>query len=276
MTIDNLKRVQDIGLEILIVVDQICKKNNIDYYLFYGTLLGCIRHGGSIPWDGDVDIAMTRENYLKFNNIVNKEIDSSKYVVKLMGSGSPNYVTEIKIGKRNTILCMPGTENCDIMNHVQLDIFCIDPAKIYKKGKRELLLKLWGFLRIIKLNYSEKQLLKIVIDKSSKKNKWLYKLILNISHLLRFIIGEQNIEKIGYCLFVDKTKKSNYYVVAGEKDVWNKDDFKKIEKEYEGIMFPIPSGWDNILHKIYGDYMQYPPEDKRYGKHFSEFIFKEY
>lgn len=276
MTINDLKRVQEIGLELLIVVDQICKKNNIDYYLFYGTLLGCIRHGGTIPWDGDIDIAMTRENYLRFNTIVNEEIDSSKYVVKLMGSGSPNYITEIKIGKRNTVLCMPGTENCDIMNHVQLDIFCIDPAKIYKKDMRNKMLKIWRKLRIIKHNGSEKKLLKIMVDKSSKNHKWLYKLILNVLHFIRFIVGERNIERIGYSMFVDKSGVSNYYNIAGARYLWDKEDFKKTEKEYEGIKFPIPSGWDNILREIYGDYMQYPPEDKRYGKHFSEFIFKEY
>lgn len=276
MTTDDLKRVQEIGFEILQIVDKICKKNNIGYFLFYGTLLGCIRHGGIIPWDGDVDIAMTRENYLKFNTIVHEEIDSSKYVVKIMGSGCPDYITEIKIGKKNTVLCIPGTENCDIMNHVQLDIFCIDSAKAYGKCKRDRLLRLWRILRLIKLNNSEKKLLKILIDKSSKKHKWLYKLNLNVFHFIRFFIGEKNIEKFGYWLFVDKSRTSNYYLVAGEKDLWDKEDFKKTEKAFEGIKFPIPSGWDNILHEIYGNYMQYPPKSERYGKHFSDFIFKEF
>ena len=53
--IDNIRKYQ---LEILAFVHEFCEKNNIQYFIAGGTLIGAIRHGGYIPWDDDIDICM--------------------------------------------------------------------------------------------------------------------------------------------------------------------------------------------------------------------------
>lgn len=47
-------------------IDAICKRNNIEYTLAGGSAIGPVRHHGFIPWDDDMDIFMTRDNWLKF------------------------------------------------------------------------------------------------------------------------------------------------------------------------------------------------------------------
>lgn len=66
----TLRKAQLRMLEMLIFIDDVCKKNDIEYWIDYGTLLGAARHGGFIPWDDDTDICMTTDNLKKFRKVM--------------------------------------------------------------------------------------------------------------------------------------------------------------------------------------------------------------
>lgn len=70
----TLKDMQDLCLELLKFIDNVCTRHNIQYWLEFGTLLGAVRHEGFIPWDDDVDISIMRNDFDRFLDVFKKEI----------------------------------------------------------------------------------------------------------------------------------------------------------------------------------------------------------
>lgn len=78
-----VKYSRELTLQLLDLIDNICKKHDFQWWLIGGSLLGSIRHEGYIPWDDDLDIGMLRDDYEEFLRIINEEMrqyNLEKYV----------------------------------------------------------------------------------------------------------------------------------------------------------------------------------------------------
>lgn len=110
-------------LDIVKDIDKLCKENNIDYYIIYGSALGAVRHKGFIPWDDDFDIGMTYDNYVKFLKLCEEKLDQENYYLQTYEKEENYYLSFAKIRDITTTLIEEGNKNIDIIRSVYVDVF---------------------------------------------------------------------------------------------------------------------------------------------------------
>ena len=76
----HTKKVWKCMLDMLEQLDCICRKHGIRYHVTSGTLLGAIRHGGFIPWDEDLDVAMPRRDFNRFLEIAQADLPEPMFL----------------------------------------------------------------------------------------------------------------------------------------------------------------------------------------------------
>lgn len=252
--ITELQKAQMRMLDILKVIDKICKANDIKYWLDGGTLLGAVRHKGFIPWDDDIDIAMTREDYQKFSIIAPKELPSNLFLqTEYTDPGYFNIIASMKVRDKNSKI-LEHFETGDESYHLGLfvDIFAYDNLP---KNK---------ILRFIKKDFA-RNILKIKHAKLKNRGKAKYR-------LLSKIISAETLDNIQNNLISNSNNTESSYFGFGYdcalKRVYKKDNFfPLIELEFEGFHFCAPKEYDYYLTHTYGNYMKLPPIEKQKPKH---------
>ena len=120
----SLEEVQNKILEIAIYFDEFCKEHGITYYLMGGSALGAIRHGGFIPWDDDLDVFMTFDDYMKFINAAEKHLDHQFYLQKENTNEWPLFFTKIRMN--NTTFIEEDTKDRKMHKGFYIDIMCLN------------------------------------------------------------------------------------------------------------------------------------------------------
>ncbi len=242
-------------LEVALEVKRVCEKNNINYSLAYGTLIGAIRHKGYIPWDDDIDFHILREDYEKFIKACKTDLNP-KYALRSLNEG--DYVYHfIKIDDTTTTLKEHYNKDKNYKGGVYVDIFPIDVAP-QSKLKRAMFLRRIKYLRF-RRNIA-------CTDFTNKEYSLLKRIVIKIfqnSNARKYLL------KLDKCYKKYRGKKTDYLVTTSY--LFKKSLFEKyIECDFEGEKFSCFANYDEILTQIYGDYMQLPPEEKRISNHFTD------
>lgn len=135
-TNQTVKDVQKKILEIIKYIDKICRDNGIVYFIMGGTALGAVRHRGFIPWDDDLDIFMTTDQYRKFVKVFH-ENNSEKYILQEWRT-TPEYLEYSKIRMNGTTFI---EKNFKHRKDIHQGIF-VDIMILHKVPDNKLLQKL--------------------------------------------------------------------------------------------------------------------------------------
>ena len=263
MNDEELKRAQKCQLEIANEINRICKKNDINYFVAYGTMIGAVRHQGFIPWDDDLDIAMLRDDYNKFISACNKDL-SDGYFLQTFET-DPFYGWPFaKVLKKGTVykeVWVPDR----IQNGIFVDVFPIDKASTDGKGATLDHVRYRFYLRTLQIKLGYKGFLDVGIHR-----KIIRSMIWILSCLFSRHFLKSRLEKV--LLKYDHTNSKYVHNLnspySEEKERMPISWFQKTqENAFENVSLPILTQYDDYLRHIYGDYMVLPPESERKNRH---------
>lgn len=122
------REIQDSIFSIIQYLDVFCKENGIEYYLMGGSALGAMRHQGFIPWDDDLDIFMTCDNYQKFAEVFEQKGDQERFFLERENTTQwPLFISQLCL-KGTTMINDEFKHNMRKHHTVFVDIMCLYSA----------------------------------------------------------------------------------------------------------------------------------------------------
>lgn len=221
----------------------VCNRHGIEYSMMCGSLLGTVRHKGFIPWDDDVDLLITREEFEKFRKVYPQECDK-RFELTYLNTWTP------RVMNRDPEKAAAFT-----------DFFILD--SVPPEGIQR---KLW----YLKLHILQ-GMMKRNVDYS--RFNWKQKIMLFGTHVLGLPFSTQWKARMYEKISTqnppsDEVCMSNGAFGLGQH-IWNPEMFKeKMTAKFEDVDVLIPTRYDEVLTVLFGpDYMTPPPVEERVAKH---------
>lgn len=255
----GLRQLQLNELEMLVEVDRICRKYQIQYSLDGGTLLGAVRHQGFIPWDDDADVIFTRHEYARFFRACARELDTSRFFLQEYRTDPGYRWGYAKMRRKGTEYVRINQENLAQRTGVCIDIFVVDNVP-----DLPILRRLYYAMNfcIRKVLYSE-------LGKTAEQHCWMrkwYQLLnripktipFRVRNVLAFRCNQRPTKLVSHLLYPYPRKNCKYGMPSECFQTY-------MDMDFEGMQFLVMQEYDCYLSILYGDYMTLPPVERRVG-----------
>ena len=256
---DELHALQSCELDILGVIDDICKKYRIPYSLYSGSLLGAVRHHGFIPWDDDIDICMKRDDYDRFLAAWMESSPSGFFLQNK--ENSPSFTqTFTKIRKEHTTFLQYPWEAGRYHTGIFVDVFPLDRIPAVRSQQFLYKIRTAIFLLLTREFVPEEEnfLTRIVsfLFLMVVRGNMRIQLRRHLEKKLKEYNHDHSLPLVGFDTLAGLNQKYPSDMM---------DDFTNMS--FQGREFPCCKDWDSQLGVLYGDYMTLPPEEERTWKH---------
>ena len=241
-----------------------CEKHNLHYTLDFGTILGSLRHQGFIPWDDDIDVAMLRSDYDRFLEIAGRHMTQDIFVQSF--ETDPGFIhcfTRLRLD--DSLALQEDWKYLDCHHGIFIDVFPYDTVpedeKLRKKHQSDI------------YRYQESKLHKVRLMRADYgKIDWrdyhAYPLAMLPLHVINrmqtSVISKYNAGFNDDDTVTHMTQGFKSYM-SDIRTVYEHNH--SVLSEFEGKMYPIPLHAEEILTRMYGDFMTYPPKKEREPHH---------
>lgn len=258
------RMIQEHCLAIAKVIDEICRNNNVEYSLCGGSVIGAHIYNGFIPWDDDIDIMMTRDNYEKFLKCFLKEAPEEYRLLNYRRSHTimvPTLFSRVEKLDTKVIEKIAGKER---EGHIFVDITVMDNIPSKAIHKAILLQGAYVYTKLYKIN---------AMCPSTRWKKAIFNLI-KINRREKIFLDYKKYES--RCMKY-KNKKTTYCAellsAAYAGYLYKREWFDEYEDiAFEDCHFRIIHNYMEYLHTRYGkrEFSKEVPEEHRFNTHIME------
>ena len=258
-----LERLHAIELEMLLAIDQVCRAHDITYYLDAGSCLGAVRHGGFVPWDDDIDIAMPLPDYRRFLQVAPRALPEGISVHQ--ADNTRNFPTLwAKVYKDGTRFLTTNEREADVDHRIFIDVFPYvnvdERPKVSAAQHRKLaLLQDLSYLNVFEhpLVAQRTRFAKLAAAACVVAHHTFARPF-TPAKALRMAQPIMEVERPG-------SQWRAVFAYANIKQTIPGDImFPTKPLSFCGHPFPGPADPDAYLRILYGDYLQLPPVEKRH------------
>lgn len=254
-------KLQDKILEIAVELDKFCNENDIDYCLMGGSALGAKRHKGFIPWDDDLDVFMTPDNYEKFRKAFEEKGNKDKYYLQELGL-TDGMVTTAKIRLNGSTYLEESLKKYDMHHGIFIDIFILHNCPDSKLA------------RLRQCFWAKYVIMKGLAARGYNRRGGIIGIALKILSLFpdRFLVkyGLKQVYKY-------RNKKTKYFCNFLGKAIFKNAIYKRewfensVYAPFEKVQLKIPENLHDFLIFRFGDYMKPPTPDRIKWEQHAEF-----
>ena len=281
LTEEEIHKLRKTYLDAFLDLQRFCREHDLTVMLIGGSSIGAVRHQGFIPWDDDLDVAMTRADFEKLKALFENEL-GDKYIL-----ASPNYNQTARnrfpqMLIRDTILIEAGEDPDDEMNKIKIDFFIIE--NIPDNGLVRKIKGTWCSLLMFMGSYAETYL-----KRNEAFEKYMcktedgtkeYNRRIRLGRFFSFFSFEKWMDIIDSACQYNKTT-SLMGIPSGRGHYFGeirpaKTFIPASKGMFEGLEVALPGNPDDYISNLYGsNYMELPPVEKRERHFIFDIRFKE-